>query len=242
MFTELFKVIPEDGTLRLTLVKKNGKMTMTALPVFPVDEITIPGKSAHDKTTIGMKNLVPLVMSGTPEEFDEGFIQAITEYAPAVTGFQSNLTEAKGTFDAKIAAMEAKEEEKKAKKKTTTTAPAAPGIDRNEGEADETKFKMLTTVSSTDGAFKNTLKNSNLKTLEAALLLKLAIANSKAIAKEIGCISGESEADILTPILCTKYKAETDSSIKAEIGKQLVKISGKSLADLALVAKPLSLI
>lgn len=243
MFKELYNAIPENGTLRLTMVRKNGKLVLTALPTFPIEEVTIPGDTTHGmKDAIKLNDLKPLVMSGTPEEFEEGFINALSEYAPAVEGFQSNISEAKATFDAKLADMKAKEEEKKNKGKKQTLTTPLPPINRNVGEIDEVKANTLATIPATDAAYKSTLKNANVATLEAALGSDISITNAKAVAGELARIDeSKTVATILTPLWIERFKG-AENGMKANIGKDLVHISGKSLEDLGLAPKPLSLL
>lgn len=239
MFNEMYDLIPEGGKIEMTLIRKNGKLTASILPKLPTEKITIPGKSTHMTDDVSLNDLKPLVLSGTPEEFNTEFAKAIMDYTPAVQGFQSNIEEAKATFEEKMNKLKEKEEKMKAKNKKTAPA-AAP--DRKKGEAKENEAKTLSSIDSKDGIFKATLKKANMPTLDMALKNEITVPNAKAIAKEMVKIDSTLSVEgILTPIWTDKYKT-AENGTKKQLGEELVKVSGKSLEDLGLAAKPLSLI
>lgn len=241
MFAELKEIIPTNGTLQITLKAKDGKLNASILPVFPITDVTIPGKSTYDKESVTVNNITPLLLSGSIEDFDAEFINAVRDYTPAVIGFQSNVTEAKASFDAKLAEMKAKAD---AKKKPGSKSPSSPTSeeDRTAGDVDEEAVETLIHVPATDSNFLTAIKDANLSTLEDALSTKMSLTNAEAIAKEIKKINGKDLAETLTAPLSAWFKSETDPAHKDQIGKRLVKITGKSLEELNLVAKPLSLL
>ncbi|WP_285905181.1 PRTRC system protein E [Pseudodesulfovibrio pelocollis] len=239
MFAELKEIIPANGTLQITLKAKDGKLNASILPVFPITDVTIPGKSTYDKESVTVNNITPLLLSGSIEDFDAEFINAVRDYTPAVIGFQSNVTEAKASFDAKLAEMKDKAD---AKKKNGSKSTPTPEVDRTEGDVDEEKVKTLTHVPASDGNFLSAIKDANLPTLEDALTNRMSLTNAEAIAKEIKKINGKDLAETLTGPLSAWFKSETDPGQKDQIGKRLVKITGKSLEELNLVAKTLSLL
>ena len=73
-FKTLSEVLGEGCTATITIAQKDGIMTVGVLP-------------GNNLVKDGAKNkIVPLNVSGTPEELDEGFIDAIAEPVRKTTG------------------------------------------------------------------------------------------------------------------------------------------------------------
>ncbi len=74
LFKTLSEVLGEGCTATITIAQKDGIMTVGVLP-------------GNNLVKDGAKNkIVPLNVSGTPEELDEGFIDAIAEPVRKTTG------------------------------------------------------------------------------------------------------------------------------------------------------------
>ena len=66
-----------------------------------------------------VENIVPIVINGTPEEFDEGFIDALKNGLPEVTGLVANIKEFEESIETarKATEMVKKEKDEKARLK-----------------------------------------------------------------------------------------------------------------------------
>lgn len=102
LFTTLSDVLGNGCTATITIAQKDGIMTVGVLP-------------GNDLVKDAAKNsIVPLNISGTPEELDEGFVAAIAEPIKKTTGLLVDM-----------AAYERAEEEAKAKSKMEEERKAA---------------------------------------------------------------------------------------------------------------------
>lgn len=105
LFKTLSEVLGDGCTATLTIAQKDGIMTVGVLP-------------GNNLVKDGAKNkIVPLNVSGTPEELDEGFVEAIAEPIRKTSGLLVDMaTYEKATEEAK--AKSKMEEEKKAAEAT----------------------------------------------------------------------------------------------------------------------------
>lgn len=102
LFTTLSEVLGNGCTATITIAQKDGIMTVGVLP-------------GNDLVKDAAKNnLVPLNISGTPEELDEGFVATIAEPIKKTTGLLVDM-----------AAFEQATEEAKAKSKMEEERKAA---------------------------------------------------------------------------------------------------------------------
>lgn len=81
MFKEFASMLGDGDTLNITIKKKEEKLIISIVPkVYKVKD------DVHNKIS-------PLVVSGTPEELEEGFIAAISSPIQKVTGLLANAKE-----------------------------------------------------------------------------------------------------------------------------------------------------
>jgi PRTRC genetic system protein E len=266
MFKKMESMIPEKGSIRMTMTRAGEQITVSVLPVMPVSSLT-KQKSEFQKDEIAFK-LEPLTVTGTAEELDAGFADVLAGFVPAVQGFTSNLEFVKAKLDAEARKIKDAAEAKKAKTagkgskhvpSTTLTEAEEEGEEdsavktnpRLEGVADQALMPLLTAaakdaqnaeaVAQARKAVVEAAAKANLATLEAALRAHNSMDNRMAIAKEIKKLTGKSEAEILVPALTELYKA-SPADKKGVIGHFLEKIAGKSLADLGLAPRQPSLL
>lgn len=103
MFKELDKVMAAGTDLSLAIRKDGCKMTVSILP-----------KSSGVKDS-AKDQIVPLVVSGSPEELDEGFLSIVTKPVEAVCGLLSRMEEfERAGQQAAAASRMAKEQKDKA--------------------------------------------------------------------------------------------------------------------------------
>lgn len=81
MFNNLASMLRDGDTLNITMTKKGDRLIVSLVP-----------KLANTKEEL-QKNIVPLVLSGTPDELEEGFINAVTSPIQKATGIISNAIE-----------------------------------------------------------------------------------------------------------------------------------------------------
>lgn len=103
LFTTLSDVLGNGCTATITIAQKDGIMTVGVLP-------------GNDLVKDAAKNsIVPLNISGTPEELDEGFVAAIAEPIKKTTGLLVDMAAYERAAEEAKAKME---EERKAAEKT----------------------------------------------------------------------------------------------------------------------------
>ena len=109
-FTSISQMMTESVDLTLVIRKANGQLTVSTLP------------KANGLKDEAANHIVPLTLTGTPEEMDAEFLQHIMQPIRKATGLISNLMEfekqadkaaanSKAAKDAK--AKETKEEKEK---------------------------------------------------------------------------------------------------------------------------------
>lgn len=81
MFNNFASMLGDGDTLNITITRKGDRMIVSLVP-----------KLANTKEDIQNK-ITPLVLSGTPDELEEGFISTITSPIQKATGIISNANE-----------------------------------------------------------------------------------------------------------------------------------------------------
>lgn len=106
-FKSLAELLDDGQQLTMTVKKKSDRLTVSILP------------ATSDVKDKAVENIVPVVLSGTPAEFEDGFLDAIKDSLPKATGLVSNIKEYEDSVEkAKAAtAMAKKEKEEKDKQK-----------------------------------------------------------------------------------------------------------------------------
>ena len=105
LFTTLSDVLGNGCTATITIAQKDGIMTVGVLP-------------GNDLVKDAVKNsIVPLNISGTPEELDEGFVAAIAEPIKKTTGLLVDMAAYERAAE-EAKAKSKMEEERKAAEKT----------------------------------------------------------------------------------------------------------------------------
>lgn len=123
MFNNFASMLGEGDTLNITITKKGDKIIVSLVP-----------KLAKTKEEV-QKKIAPLVLSGTPDELNDGFINAITSPIQKATGIISN----------------AKEFEKAAEKAVSNSKPISkPSSDSKKKEEDDRKVKYNEAIKSAD--------------------------------------------------------------------------------------------
>ncbi|TYK31879.1 PRTRC system protein E, partial [Bacteroides pyogenes] len=91
MFTKFASMLGDGDSLSITITKKGDNLITSILP-----------KKA-DLSDTGKDYLSPLVVSGTPEELENGFIDAVITPIQQATGILTNMRE----FEKGVEAAEA---------------------------------------------------------------------------------------------------------------------------------------
>jgi PRTRC genetic system protein E len=107
-FKDLFNMSP-DLDINVRIKKKNDRLTISVLPATGA-------------------NVAPVIISGTPEELDEGFISAIQAPITAAQGLQVDDS----AFNESVAAAGEKKAGKKPTKEKATEKSASKNSDANE--------------------------------------------------------------------------------------------------------------
>jgi PRTRC genetic system protein E len=81
MFTEISNLLKDGEILRINIMKTGEGMVITVLP---------QSKEVKDPAA---EQLIPLNLKGSPQELDEGFIEAIRSPVQKSTGLMTNMAE-----------------------------------------------------------------------------------------------------------------------------------------------------
>ena len=107
-FTSISQMMTESVDLTLVIRKANGQLTVSTLP------------KANGLKDEAANHIIPLTLTGTPEEMDAGFLQAVMQPVRKATGLISNMLEFEKQADKAAAnsksAKEAKSKETKEEK------------------------------------------------------------------------------------------------------------------------------
>ena len=85
-FTAIHQMMTEGVDLTLVIRKANGQLTVSLLP------------KSNGLKDEAQNHLVPLTVSGHPQELDAGFLQAVARPIQKTTGLISNMAQ----FEAQI--------------------------------------------------------------------------------------------------------------------------------------------
>lgn len=183
MFTELAGLIPTKGSINMTLTALgDGRISVAVRPIVP------EGKAKAEA-------IRPLVMKGTPEDFEREFLGALTSYQPAVAQFVSNLADAEKS----LADAAAKAKERTAKGSACTPAKVEKGPGRAEAPLSEEDLRAIGSIPSGDLNFKSALGRASLETLKAAYTVRMnkgSTSAAKVIAAEIKKVSGKTVEEL----------------------------------------------
>ena len=109
MFIEISEFMSDRDVITLSLIKVNGKISVSVMP------------TKQDLKDNAKNNLSPIVITGTPEELDQQFIDTIKQPLKKATGLLTNMA----VFEKSIEATEAKSKAAtEAKKKQETERKA----------------------------------------------------------------------------------------------------------------------
>jgi PRTRC genetic system protein E len=87
MFKELFELIPDKGGIRFALTRTGpDTMAVVLVPEFPAPKGEPP-------------KLTPLSVSGSVDELEAGFVEAVLAYKPSVEALSNNLSQAKASME-----------------------------------------------------------------------------------------------------------------------------------------------
>ena len=100
MFTEISTLLNDRGTLCINIIKTGETLAVTVFP---------QSKEVKDPAA---KQLIPLVLKGTPEELDTGFIEAIKEPVQKSVGLLTNMA----AYEKSVEKTNRESKEKKDKK------------------------------------------------------------------------------------------------------------------------------
>lgn len=105
MFTKFALMLEDGDSLSITITKKGDNLITSILP-----------KKA-DLSDTGKDHLSPLVVSGTPEELEDGFIDAVITPIQQAAGILTNMREFEKGIEAAEANSKAAKKEKERKEK-----------------------------------------------------------------------------------------------------------------------------
>ncbi len=80
-FTSISQIMTDSVDITLVIRKTNGQLTVSTLP------------KANRLKDEAQNHIIPLTLTGTPEEMDAGFLHAIAQPLRKVTGLISNMME-----------------------------------------------------------------------------------------------------------------------------------------------------
>lgn len=186
LFKKLNDILGEGNTLTLAVSAKKGVMTVSVMPGNP---------AVKDAATA---KLVPLNVSGTPEELDEGFIEAIARPVAATTGLLTNMAQ----YEKSLAEAKAKtkmEEDRKTAESSKKKECADYTALANKNLA-ECKFKdALTCVATAEKSATTPAEKTALATLKKEIKSKqgegalFGAAEDKSDGKNIGAATAGNE-------------------------------------------------
>lgn len=108
LFNDLAEMLVNGQQLTINVRKEGDGLVVSTMPVI---------SGVKDKA---VENIVPIVMNGTPDEFNDGFIDALRNGLPKAAGLVANIKEYEDGLEAarknSEMAKKAKEERDKAKK------------------------------------------------------------------------------------------------------------------------------
>jgi PRTRC genetic system protein E len=102
MFTEIFNLLKDGEMLRINIMKTGENMTVVVLP---------RSKEVKDPAA---EQLIPINLKGSPQELDEGFIEAIRSPVQKSTGLMTNMAEYEKSAEKAAAESKAEKDRKDA--------------------------------------------------------------------------------------------------------------------------------
>lgn len=80
-FTAIHQMMTESVDLTIVIRKTNGQLTVSTLP------------KSNGLKDEAQNHIVPLTVTGTPQELDTGFLQAVTRPIQKTCGLISNMAQ-----------------------------------------------------------------------------------------------------------------------------------------------------
>lgn len=99
-FTAIHQMMTESVDLTIVIRKTNGQLTVSTLP------------KSNGLKDEAQNHIVPLTVTGTPQELDTGFLQAVTRPIQKTCGLISNMAQFKAQADKAAASSKAAKEAK----------------------------------------------------------------------------------------------------------------------------------
>ena len=99
-FTAIHKMMTESVDLTIVIRKTNGQLTVSTLP------------KSNGLKDEAQNHIVPLTVTGTPQELDSGFLQAVTRPIQKACGLISNMAQFEAQADKAAASSKAAKEAK----------------------------------------------------------------------------------------------------------------------------------
>ncbi|WP_018125148.1 PRTRC system protein E [Desulfovibrio oxyclinae] len=214
MFEVFDALVPQGGTLAISVSRADGeRLTVSVLPRF--------SEVGDHKNAL----LKPITVKGTPAELNEFIVSELAGFAQDVADFDSTLEQAR--------------EQLRQQGKAARAKAGGGNPDRTQGEADEAQVETLCQALPGSDPFKETLGKACSATLEAAFAKVEDLAVLRPLATELKKIVGKEADGYFEQRLTALYK--DGKGDKSAVGKELEKITGKTLADLGLKAKQASM-
>lgn len=101
LFTQVYQMMTESVDLTMVIRKSAGGLTVSLLP-----------KSNGSLKDEAQNHIVPLTLSGTPQELDAGFLEAVARPVQKTCGLISNMQEFEKQADKAAASSKASKEQK----------------------------------------------------------------------------------------------------------------------------------
>ena len=99
-FTAIHQMMTESVDLTIVIRKTNGQLTVSTLP------------KSNGLKDEAQNHIVPLTATGTPQELDTGFLQAVTRPIQKTCGLISNMAQFEAQADKAAASSKAAKEAK----------------------------------------------------------------------------------------------------------------------------------
>ena len=99
-FTAIHQMMTESVDLTIVIRKTNGQLTVSTLP------------KSNGLKDEAQNHIVPLTVTGTPQELDTGFLQAVTRPIQKTCGLISNMAQFEAQADKAAASSKAAKEAK----------------------------------------------------------------------------------------------------------------------------------
>ena len=96
-FTAIHQMMTESVDLTIVIRKANGQLTVSTLP------------KSNGLKDEAQNHIVPLTVTGTPQELDTGFLQAVTRPIQKACGLISNMAQFEAQADKAAASIQGNE-------------------------------------------------------------------------------------------------------------------------------------